>query len=48
MLPDDLIHLCEKNYRKMRNFIENESKESDTKEREAKEKAAAAKEKVFL
>ncbi|XP_048617036.1 uncharacterized protein LOC106402763 isoform X3 [Brassica napus] len=30
---------------KMRNFIENESKESDTKEREAKEKAAAAKEK---
>ncbi|CAN6933826.1 unnamed protein product [Brassica oleracea] len=30
---------------KMRNFIENESKESGTKEREAKEKAAAAKEK---
>ncbi|XP_033132115.1 uncharacterized protein LOC103831160 isoform X3 [Brassica rapa] len=30
---------------KMRNFIEEQSKESDTKEREAKEKAAAAKEK---
>ena len=44
----DLKHVCEKYSRKMRNFIEEQSKESDTKEREAKEKAAAAKEKVFL